>query len=283
MAQRRRDIRARHAHLRGGVALATEARYPAPAAGAAARLAVLAIVAAAGFVAFLGIQPSQPWLLWLTAALVGLAADGTVRSHPRWEKGGTFASLVYLFLPVLAALAAGYFIDRAVDGYARPLAALGGAAGVAFVTYGEYETVDFRSRIYGAMRLALAVATYLAAFALYAVIYTDGPPLAASSVLIALVSLALAMELLRESRLLGPSSLLVGIAIGVSMAELRLTFYFFPLDGILAGALLIIGFYLATGLVHHLLDHDLEFGTMAEYVLVSGVGAAAVVITRTVV
>ena len=45
------------------------------------------------------------------------------------------------------------------------------------------------------------------------------------------------------------------------MAELRLVLYFFPLDGLLAGALLIIGFYLATGLVHHLLDHDLEWST----------------------
>lgn len=92
--------------------------------------------------------------------------------------------------------------------------------------------------------------------------------------------MALALELLRESRLVGPSSLLVSLAVGLSMAELRLALYFFPLDGLLAGALLIIGFYLATGLVHHLLDHDLEFATMAEYLLVGGVGAAAVVITR---
>ena len=35
--------------------------------------------------------------------------------------------------------------------------------------------------------------------------------------------------------------------------------YFFALDGLLAGALMIIGFYLATGLVHHLLDHDWSF------------------------
>jgi hypothetical protein len=88
------------------------------------------------------------------------------------------------------------------------------------------------------------------------------------------------MELLRESRLLGPSSLLVGLAIGVSLAELRLSLYFFPLDGLLAGALLIIGFYLATGLVHHLLDHDLEWATTAEYLIVAAVGTAAVVVTR---
>ena len=43
------------------------------------------------------------------------------------------------------------------------------------------------------------------------------------------------MELLRESRLTGPSSLLVGLAIGTSLMELRLCLYFFALDGLLAG------------------------------------------------
>ena len=68
--------------------------------------------------------------------------------------------------------------------------------------------------------------------------------------------------------------------IGVSLAELRFAFYFFPLDDLLAGALLIIGFYLATGLVHHLLDHDLEWTTTAEYLAVASVATAAVVVTR---
>lgn len=130
------------------------------------------------------------------------------------------------------------------------------------------------------MRLVLAVATYLAAFAIYTVVYTRDLDLPVAAAVVGVTTLALAMELLRESRLLGPSSLLVGIGIGVSIAELRLALYFFPLDGLLAGALLIIGFYLATGLVHHLLDHDLEWSTTAEYLLVAGVSTAAVVVTR---
>jgi hypothetical protein len=77
--------------------------------------------------------------------------------------------------------------------------------------------------------------------------------------------------------------LLVGLAIGVSVGELRLVLYFFALDGLLAGAILIIAFYLATGLVHHLLDHDLEWSTTAEYLLVAAVGTAAVVFTRVLV
>jgi hypothetical protein len=241
---------------------------------------LLGVIVAVGLLAFLGIRPAQPWILWLTAALTGLAVDGIVRSSPRWESDEPLTSLVYVFLPALAVLGAGLFIDEAIDGYARPIAALLPAIAVGAIGFGEYHTVDFRSRLYGPMRLALAVATYLTAFALYTVIFTDDIDVPLGALLVGLVSLALAVELLRESRLLGPSSLLSGLAIGVSLAELRLVLYFFPLDGLLAGALMIIGFYLATGLVHHLLDHDLEWGTTGEYVLVAAVGTAAVVVTR---
>jgi uncharacterized membrane protein YGL010W len=130
------------------------------------------------------------------------------------------------------------------------------------------------------MRLLLAIATYLTAFALYTVLFSRGVDLTLAAFAIAAISLALSVELLRESRLTGPSSLLVGVALGISLGELRLALYFFALDGLLAGALLIIAFYLATGLVHHLLDHDLEWSTTAEYLLVAGVGTAAVVFTR---
>jgi hypothetical protein len=130
------------------------------------------------------------------------------------------------------------------------------------------------------MRLLLAIATYLTAFALYAVIYTRDLQLPLAALFVAIVSLLLSIELLRESRLSVQSALSVGLAVGIAVGELRLALYFFPLDGLLAGALLIIGFYLATGIVHHLLDHDLEWSTLAEYLLVAAVGTAAVVFTR---
>lgn len=244
------------------------------------RAILLATVVFGGLVAYLGIRPTQHWIVWLTAALAALAVDGIVRSNPRWTDPAPHASLVYLFLPALAVLGGGLFIDHAVVGYARPAAALVPAIGVGLIAFGEYHTVDYGTRLYGSMRLLLAVATYLTAFALYTVIFVNDVPLALAGLLVGLVSMALSMELLRESHLLGPSSLLVGLAIGISLGELRIALYFFPLDGLLAGALMIIGFYLATGLVHHMLDHDLEWATTMEYLLVAAVGTAAVVVTR---
>lgn len=228
-------------------------------------------------------RPEQPWILWLTAALVALATDGLVRRHPRWAGHSFFSSIVYTFLPALGVLGAGLFIDHAIDGYARPMVAIAAALSVGAVAFGEYQTVDFGSRLYGAFRLMMAIATYLVAFSFFTVIYSRDYDVPLAAVMVGFVAALLAMELLRESRLTGPSSLLVGIAIGISLAELRIALYFFPLDGLLAGALLIIAFYLATGLVHHMLDHDLEWGTTAEYLLVTAVATAAVVFTRSFV
>ena len=237
-------------------------------------------IACLGLAAYLNFRPEQPWILWLTAGLVAMAVDGIVRTHAVWEDDGPFSTVVYLLLPALTTLGIGYFVDDAVTGYARLGLALLGSSLVGFVAYGEYHSVDISTRLYGSIRLILAVVTYLTAFALYTVIFSRDLDLPVAALLVATISMALSVELLRESHLTARSSMLVGLAVGVSLGELRLVLYFFAHDGLLAGALLIIGFYLATGLVHHLLDHDLEFGTAAEYLLVASVGTAAVVFTR---
>ncbi|PFG74977.1 hypothetical protein A9A59_2234 [Tepidiforma thermophila] len=236
-------------------------------------------MAAGGLAASVTLRPELPWLPWLTAVLVAFATDGIVRSHPGWT-GGPLDSLVYTFLPALGIIGAALFIDHAIVGYARPALALVAALSVGAVAFGEYQTVDVRSRLYGPFRLVMAVATYLVAFSFYAVLFTRDDSLGVAALAVGAVSMLLALELLRESRITGPSSLLVALAIGISLAELRLALYFFPLDGLLAGALLVIAFYLATGIVHHLLDHDLEWGTAAEYAVVTTVASAAVIVAR---
>ncbi len=245
-----------------------------------ARSFLLAMISAAGLIGYVTIRPEQMWILCLTSGVAALATDGLVRTHPRWQGPEAIWSLPFLFLPAAATLGAGLFIDHAIEGYARPLCGLAGGLAIGVVAFGEYHTVDVGTRVFGAMRLLLAVATYLTAFALYSVIFSRDIPIALSATLIGAISLGLALELLRETYLIGPSSLLVSGAVGVTLAELRLVLYFFPLDGLLAGALLIIAFYFATGIVHHLLDQDLEWETLAEYVMVGGGGAAAVVLTR---
>ena len=248
-----------------------------------ARTVVLGALAALGLGAYVTLRPEQPWILVLTAVLAALATDGLVRSHVRWDDDHrAIDSAVYTFLPALTVLGAGLFIDHAIDGYARPVSAILAGVAVGLVAFGEYQTADPAGRLYGRFRVLMAVATYLVAFAFFTVIYSRDFELSFAGLFVGGVSALLAMELLRESRIVGPSSLLVGIAIGLTMGEFRLALYFYPLDGLLAGALLLIAFYLATGIVHHLLDRDLDLATAAEYVAVTLVASAAVIVARAV-
>jgi hypothetical protein len=244
---------------------------------------LLGLVVFIGLVAYLGIRPHQSWLLWLTALLAGLGSDGIVRSHPLWQDRQALASLLFAGLPALAVLGAGFFIHEAFEGYPRPFAAIVPALGIGVVALAEYHTVDVEAPRYGSLRLGLAVAAYIAAFALFTILSRGEVELLVSAAGVAVVAGVLSLDLLRENRLFGEGALLLGAAIGLSMGELRLALYFFPLDSLLAGALLIIGFYLAVGLVHHVLDHDLEWSTAAEYLLVAAGGTAAVVVMRVVV
>ena len=240
---------------------------------------MLGAVAMAGLAAYLNVRPEQHWILALTALSAALAVEGAVRSHPDW-RGGALGALSYALLPLLGVLGAGLFIDEAVEGYARLAAGLAAGAATGLILFAEYHSIAPGRPLFGPMRLVLAVVTYLVALALFTVFFTHDLNLPASAAAVGALSFALALDLLRESRGRGASSLLAALAIGVSLAELRIALYYFPLDDLLTGALMIIGFYVATGLVHHLLDEDLTPATVAEYFAVSGVSAVVVVIAR---
>ena len=245
-----------------------------------ARTVLLGGLAALGVGGYVSIRPEQPWILVLTTVMVALATDGLVRSSERWIEQRLVDSIVYTFLPALAVLGAGLFIDHAIHGYGRQGMALLAAVAIGLIAYGQYQTVEPAGRFYGPFRILSAVATYVVAFAFFGVIYSRDFDLPFAGLFVAGVSGLLAMELFRESRMVGPSSAFVAIAIGMTLGEFRISLYYFPLDGLLAGALLLIAFYLATGIVHHLLDRDLDVGTAAEYVVVTAIATAAVVTAR---
>ncbi len=233
----------------------------------------------AGLAAYLNFRPEQHWILALTALIAAAGVESAVRSHPDW-RGSAFGSLSYALLPLLGVLGAGLFIDEAVSGYARMAAGLAAGAATGLLLYAEYHAVSPTRPLFGSMRLVLAVVTYLVALALFTVFFTHDLNLPASAAAVGVLSFALALDLLRESRGRGASSLLAALAIGISLAELRIALYYFPLDDLLTGALMIVGFYVATGLVHHLLDDDLTPSTIVEYLVVAGVSTAVVVIAR---
>lgn len=245
-----------------------------------AYIPLLAIVYGLGLALFLAVEPTKPWILLAVVGLVGLGADGVLRSHPRAELHGFADTAPFLFIPVLLSLAAGLFLEEAVDGYWTAPAAAGGAALLAVALYSEYVSLLSHGPSYALGRFLLNVLTYLTAFGFFAVVYTFDVNLLPSAFSIGLFSLLLAVEVFREAEADAYRALVFSAAIGLVVGEARWALYFVPLEEFLAAVLLLLVFYLSTGLVQHHLTGQLNRAIAAEFSLVTALGIAIVITGR---
>lgn len=233
-----------------------------------------------GLVSFLAIEPTQNWLLLLLAGLVALGTDAVVRTHPRARFNRLDDTALFLFVPVLFTLSVGLFLEEVADSYWSVAAGLGAMFPFAIVVQAEYNSVDRRLAAYGGARLVLNVATYFIAFLFYATIYDFELSLPAISFASGVVSLLLAIEILREEALETPRTLLYALAIGLLLAEAALAMYFLPLEGALAAVFLLLAFYLMTGLMHNYMGDRLSVRTAAEFSGVALLGLLIVVVSH---
>jgi hypothetical protein len=247
-----------------------------------ARVVVLTAACTALLAAYLVLDPARGWALALAALLAAVGTDGIVRSHPRWRTDTPLAATAHLFLPAIAVIAAGLFLRDRLDGYERLLVLIPVAVALGLTFQMEYVSVDASHPRYPLARVVLALATYLSAFAMFALLTPEGDEIAVVSIISGLVALLLAIELLREDSLVSGAGLATCLALGISIAELRWALHYVPLDDLVGGALLLIGFYVGSGFSHHLLERDLSWSKAIEYGLVAAVGAAAVLASRAI-
>ena len=245
-----------------------------------AYIPLLSIVYALGLALFLAVEPTKPWILLAVVALVGLGADGILRSHPRAELRGVADTAPFLFVPVLLSLATGLFLEEVVRSYWTVPAVIGASVLVGASLHGEYVSVINHGPSYALGRFLLHVLTYLAAFAFYTVVYTFDIELLPSAFAVGLFSLLLAVEVFREAEADAYRALVFSGVIGLVVAEARWALYFIPLEGFLAAVLLLLVFYLATGLIQHYLTGHLNRTITVEFGLVTALGMAVVIAGR---
>jgi hypothetical protein len=244
------------------------------------RVHAMAAVFGAGLTAFLAIEPTQNWLLLLLAGLVALGTDAIVRTHPRARFKRLDDTALFLFVPVLLTLSAGLFLEEVATGYWSVLAGVGAAVPFAIVLQAEYNSVDRRFRAYAGARLILNIATYVIAFLFFATIYDFDLSLGALTFAAGIVSILLAIEILREEALETPRTLLYALSIGVLLAEAALAMHFLPLEGALAAVFLLLAFYLMTGLMHNYLADRLSLRTVGEFSGIALLGLLIVVVSH---
>jgi len=239
------------------------------------------IALAVAFIALLTLYVALENVLLL--ALVGVAAmlavDRFLRIHPQGRFHGPWATLVYLFVPALYALAVCLFVvdlPRLWQIVAVPILGIG----LGVVANAEYLTVDTSTDTYEPGRFLLLFFVYFTTFAIFKEMFTAELPLLLSIVVVLAVALLLTMDMLRELEAETRGLLVQAAAVALVAAEVRLALYFTPLRDLLSAALLLVVFYVMTGLVQNQASGRLDRQTAGQYALILAAGIVIVVVTH---
>ena len=239
----------------------------------------LAVPFFVALLAFLSFGQGLLQAIFLVALLLiaGVGVDQVLRAHPRGrqEFHGPAATAIYLFVPVLYALAAALFLREVSEGLWNIVLAVAASAVFALAAQSEYLTVEAAPESYPNARFALNLVSYLTAFALFTIVFTADLTLPAAVVLVLITTLLLTVDILRELDVDTRTLFAYAAAVAAVVAEARWALYYLALGDYLAGGLLLVTFYELTGLIQSYLSGHFDRRTIVEY---AGVGLAALVI-----
>jgi hypothetical protein len=242
---------------------------------------VLALVATAVTLMFVLVEPSPRWVVLFGTAVTTFGLDGVLRSGRRqpFAEGGLDTAPL-LLVPALYVLTMPVFVEHATLGLATPFAALGVGAGYGALVVGELSSVrEFDvGRLRG--RFIAAAATYIVAFALFALVFLFGVGQRSASIAVGLSAMLLAAEILREGEIDAAETLLYSLVAGLVVAETRWLLHYLPIDAYAGALTLLLAFYLVTGVLHSHVVRQLTREVEATYAGVGLVGVALVAVAR---
>ncbi|MCE7937182.1 hypothetical protein DCC79_00135 [bacterium] len=227
----------------------------------------------------LGIDVSARWTLaGLLILLVAFGMDGLVRHISGHRRIDLRYSTTFWILPGLVTLAAATVVPRQ---FGSPSVWLGDIVllGVllSLVVVGECGTVRLDTPWYRTARLGLNIATYGAALALYAFIYSLQARSLISSTAVIVVTFPLALELLRSTEENLETTWLYAFVIAIVAGQVSWPLNALGLSALYGGALILLAFYTLTGLTQQHLAGRLNRSVAAEFGSVALVALAMIV------
>ena len=211
----------------------------------------------------------------MAALLVGITCAGTdaiVRSYPSARRMEARFSFVTWTLPALTVLLAAALLPQLPTNLYRIAGYVLTGLILILVISAEYYTVDPSDRLYLAARLSLNAWAYLLALLIFVLIYSAKTRSLVSATGVTVVSTLLALEFLRSAgRGFGRTALYALIA-GLSTGEIIWAMNYWRISGVTGGLILLLGFYVFTGLANQQLQGRLNRQVLVEYGLVSLIG-----------
>ena len=223
----------------------------------------------------LTIRFSQSWpLAALLASMACIGTDSIIRLHSLSQGGKLPYTFVFWILPGLATLLATLLLSRVPD----RIYTLGGLAMMGIllplIIIAEYRTVDPAAPGYEAAQLGLNFIAYLVALVLFGLIHGSE----ANELLSVLAALAgsglLALDLLHGTRQDLRRTSLYALIVGLIMGEIVWALNYSNINSLTAGILLLLIFYLITGLARQGLLESLNRRILIEFAVVALIGLA---------
>lgn len=212
----------------------------------------------------------------LSAILAGLTAFGTegvIRAHPRAMSEEVSHTWVFWALPCALVVVATQLLPLAPNRLYWLLELLATTILLALAEAAAYRTIDPTAPGARRSRGFLNLLTYALAVLLFVVIYQSRTRSLVSGTWNLIVGFLLTLELLRETGRPVRQTLPYAIAVGLVMGEATWALNYWRGASLSAGILLLVGFYLMSGMAHQYIQGYLsrrvliEFGAVAVLVL----------------
>lgn len=241
------------------------------------RYGVVLGLVAAGLLLSPGLEAPRSWaLLGLTVVASGFGAHLLVRSHQGYRYYLRQPAAYFDWItPACLTLGGALFTLQFLGGPFTWAGMLATGAGVALVLYCQYLLATPGAAPPLQARLIVHWAIYLAAFLLFVAILNSGLGPLSGTLILGGMSGLLALELFREGRERPWREGLYALVLAVLVTELSWALQYLPLGRIITGLILLLGFYLLSGLMRHHLQGRLSLWVGLEFLLVTAVALAA--------
>jgi hypothetical protein len=221
----------------------------------------------------LTLHVSGNWLV--TLILLGLACTGTdsvIRRHPRSQAGELSYTFVFWILPSLVTLLAGLLLPRAPSTQYWLMGLAIAATLISLVVAVEYRTADPTDPSYRLARLGLNLTAYLTALGLFTIIYTSKLRSLITATATLTTGTLLALDLLYDPQSPMRRHVLYACIIGLLLGESVWALNYWQVNSLTVGGLLLLLFYLTTGIAQQHFQQNLNRRTLIEFAIVGVIG-----------
>ncbi len=220
---------------------------------------------------------TEDWFLAAVAVLlVWGGIDALVRAHPQVDRADVTYTVTFWILPGFLLVGAAFFLNQVPD-LVTGLIGLGGTGALlAAVILAEYHTINPEDRLSGPARLALNLAVYLVAFLVFTMVYSTKARSILSASTILVVSTLLALELLRGTERGALRTWFFALISGLIMGEVTWALNYWAVGQLVGGLLLLLVFYVLTGVGQQYLARRLSAWVVAEFAITATIGLLVV-------